>query len=182
MSLTRPRPQPTLPHLPLASLTCGSSPLLGQPEQARRHTSPRTLDGKTGSRPETQASPLSLIATRARQDAAYPGHRSGHIPSFPRVGGLCGPLPSHLTFYMIRGKTSKGKYLCLWLRPCPQMIPCAKNWAFPEQIGKSSGVSGGLASCCCGSPPQCWWCISVTLKRDRVVPSPVTYRKVTFSL
>lgn len=147
MSLTRPRPQPTLPHLPLASLTCGFTSSLRQPGQAHRHTSPRTLDGKAGSRPETQASHLSLIATRARQDAAYPGYRSGHIQGFPRAGGLCGPLSSNLTLYMIRGKTSKGKYLCLWLRPCPQMIPCAKNWAFPEQIGKSSGVSGGLASC-----------------------------------
>lgn len=114
---------------------------------SHRHTSPSTRDGKAGSHPETQASHLSLIAARARQDAAYPGRSSGHIQSFPRAGGFWGPLPSHLILYMIRGKTSKGKYLSLWLRPCPQMIPCAKNWAFPEQIGKSSGVSGGLASC-----------------------------------
>lgn len=114
---------------------------------SHRHTSPRTRDGKSGSHPETQASHLSLIAAAARQDAAYPGRNSGHIQSFPRAGGLWGPLPSHLILYMIRGKTSKGKHPSLWLRPCPQMIPCAKNWAFPEQIGKSSGVSGGLASC-----------------------------------
>lgn len=60
MSLRRPRPQPTMSYTPLASLTCGSTPQIRQPEESPTDTrvQKRWMAGP-GSYPETQTSPLA---------------------------------------------------------------------------------------------------------------------------
>lgn len=96
MFLMRPRPQPTLPCTPLASLTCGSVPQDRKPEtSSHRHQSPETLKG---SRPPHG---LQLQQPGLDRMLLTLGTVLDISKRSPRVEGSGDPLP-HLTLYMIR--------------------------------------------------------------------------------